>query len=118
MNNQLAKGLMLSWMLMLIYPVFGQDAIYSVAGRVTDAQTGEALPGVSIGYRGTTSTSKTDNDGRYSINLPSLNGVLRFSYVGFRPIEEKIGNRSTINVALVKEVTALEQIVVVGYGTQ
>src|SRR3546814_10028355 len=52
------------------------------------------------------------------LNVPSPNAVLRFSYVGFRSIEERIGNRTTINVALVKDVTTLEQIVVVGYGTQ
>src|SRR3546814_785158 len=118
MDNKLAKCVVLSCMLVLICPVFGQDETHKVVGRVVDAQTGEALSGVSIGYGETTNTTKTDNDGQYSINVPSLNAVLRFSYVGFRSIEERIGNRTTINVALVKDVTTLEQIVVVGYGTQ
>src|SRR3546814_14752391 len=118
MDNKLAKCVVLSCMLVLICPVFGQDETHKVVGRVVDAQTGEALSGVSIGYGETTNTTKTDNDGQYSINVPSLNAVMRFSYVGFRYIEERIGNRTKINVALVKDVTNLEKIVEVGKGTQ
>jgi TonB-dependent starch-binding outer membrane protein SusC len=96
--------------------VFAQDR--SVSGRVTDSETGEGIPGVNILIQGTTSGSVTDIDGSYTVEIPSGETTLLFSYVGYKTQAIDVGNRSTLDVALESDVTALSEIVVVGYGTQ
>lgn len=87
-----------------------------VTGTVND-ETGAPLPGVSILLKGTTRGTTSDLDGKYSISGPS-SGVLVFSFIGYNTIEETIGNRSQININLTPDVSNLEEVVVVGYGTQ
>ena len=87
-----------------------------VKGTVTD-ETGIAIPGVGIKIKGTTQATVTDNDGRYSIEVPA-GGVLVFSYVGYAPQEITVNAETTINVKLVVENANLTEVVVVGYGTQ
>ena len=89
-----------------------------VAGRVTDASTGEPLPGVSIAIKGTTIGTITDVDGRYSLNVTDPSDILIFSFVGYSTREVMVGDQRTIDIALSTLVTALDEIVVVGYGTQ
>lgn len=93
--------------------VTAQDV--QVNGTVSD-ETGAPLPGVTILLKGTTKGTTTDLDGNYSISGPA-SGVLVFSFIGYTPIEETIGNRSRIEVNLVPDVANLEEVVVVGYGT-
>lgn len=88
-----------------------------ITGRVTD-ENGTALSGVSVTLRGTTTGASTNAEGRYSINVPSLNGTLVFSYVGYTTQEVAIGGRSTIDVRLAAATTQLNDVVVVGYGRQ
>ncbi|WP_026969983.1 SusC/RagA family TonB-linked outer membrane protein [Algoriphagus terrigena] len=90
-----------------------QDA--PVSGTVSD-ETGSPLPGVTILLKGTTTGTTTDLDGKYSISGPA-DGVLVFSFIGYTPLEETIGNRSRIDVNLNPDLADLEEIVVVGYGT-
>ncbi len=92
-------------------------AQHTVTGRVSDA-SGEALPGVNIILKGSTSGQVTDVDGRYSIGVPGSDGVLIFSFVGYISQEISVGNRTTIDVELAQDNKALEEVVVVGYGTQ
>ena len=91
---------------------------FRVTGTVTDARTGEPLPGVNIVEQGTTTGVVTNIDGNYSIQVSGSDVALVFSYVGFVTQDVPVGDRSTINVNLVEEVTALDEIVVIGYGTQ
>ncbi len=86
-----------------------------VRGTVAD-ETGTPLPGVTILLKGTTTGTTTDLDGKYSISGPA-DGVLVFSFIGYTPLEETIGNRSLIDVSLSPDLSDLEEIVVVGYGT-
>lgn len=86
-----------------------------VRGTVSD-ETGAPLPGVTILLKGTTKGTTTDLDGKYSISGPA-NGVLVFSFIGYTPIEETIGNRSLIDINLNPDVANLDEVVVVGYGT-
>ncbi len=88
-----------------------------VTGRVTD-ENGTALSGVSVTLRGTATGASTTTDGRYSINVPSLNGTLVFSFVGFTAQEVEISGRSAIDVRLAAATTQLNDVVVVGYGRQ
>jgi TonB-linked SusC/RagA family outer membrane protein len=89
----------------------------SVSGKVTGA-SGEALPGVSIVVKGTTTGVNSDMDGTYSINVPSSNTTLVFSFIGFLTKEISVSGQSRIDVSLDLDVTTLEEVVVVGYGTQ
>ncbi|MGV3541398.1 MAG: SusC/RagA family TonB-linked outer membrane protein [Rufibacter sp.] len=93
------------------------NAQTSITGRVTSG-AGEPLPGVSVVVKGTTAGAATDIDGRYQIQAPATATTLVFSYIGFVPKEEPINGRTSINVTLAEDRQALEEIVVVGYGTQ
>ena len=88
----------------------------TITGVVTD-DSGVPLPGASVVVKGTTTGAVADFDGNYSIQAPST-GVLVFSYVGFSPIEVAINGRTTINASLEVDSSLLDEVVVVGYGTQ
>jgi len=96
------------------YSVFAQN---NITGVVTDAGTGETLPGVNVHIKGTTSGTITDLNGKYSIS--ANNGdILVFSFVGYQNQEVNITNQKVINVSLHEESLGLNEVVVVGYGTQ
>jgi len=90
----------------------------TVTGVVTDASTGEVIPGVNVVVKGTTIGTITDEKGKYSINVPDRNATLVFSFIGYNPQEILLGGRTLLNVALSLDVKRLEEIVVVGYGVQ
>lgn len=90
----------------------------NITGRVTSSDDGSALPGVNVVIKGTTQGTVTDIDGKYSIDVADENTVLVFSSVGFVQQEFVVGGQTIIDVVLNADVTALEEIVVVGYGTQ
>ncbi len=87
-----------------------------VSGTVTD-DSGVPLPGASIVVKGTTTGTVADFDGNYTINVAS-NGVLVFSYVGFTPKEIAVNGKTTVNASLEIDSSLLDEVVVVGYGTQ
>lgn len=91
------------------------NAQSSVTGTVTDEQ-GEALPGVSVLIKGTTSGTVTDMNGGYSIQTDA-DATLVFSFIGYVTEEVVVGPRSVIDVQLPEDVTSLEEVVVIGYGT-
>lgn len=88
-----------------------------VKGQVTDAK-GEPLIGVSVKVKGTNAGASTDINGRYSLTLQDGNGILVFSYIGFVMQEVVVNNRQTVNVVLIADAKSLDEVVVVGYGTQ
>ena len=88
-----------------------------ITGKVAESESGEGIPGVSVLVKGTTRGAITDLDGNYTISASSSD-VLVFSFIGFTSIEENVGNRSIINVAMSPSVQALNEVIVVGYGTQ
>ena len=87
----------------------------TVTGTVTDENG--PMPGVTILLKGTTNGVVTDFDGNYTINEVPPNGVLVYSYVGFVTEEVPVNGQSEINVTLIQDVSALDEVVVVGYGT-
>jgi TonB-dependent starch-binding outer membrane protein SusC len=89
-----------------------------ITGRVTDAATGESLPGVNVIVQGTTIGIVTNTQGNYSITVPDRDAILVFSFVGYETRQIPLENRSVIDVALQSELLALDEIVVIGYGTQ
>lgn len=90
---------------------------FTVSGKVTSAN-GEALPGVTVVLKGTTVGAATDNNGEYSLVLPNNQGTLVFSFIGFTAKEVSVNGQQTVNVSLQEDAQSLEEVVVVGYGTQ
>lgn len=102
--------------LLLSFQTYSQ---ITVSGVVTAASDGLPLPGVSIIDNSNSSVGTvTDFDGNYTITIANPDTNLKFTYVGFKTLVEGINNRTTINVALVDDVASLDEVVVVGYGTQ
>lgn len=89
----------------------------TVKGKVTDKSTGDDLIAVSIQLKGSKTGAASSLNGNYTINGPS-NGTLIFTYLGYQRTEIAINNRTTIDVQLASSDNQLEQVVVVGYGTQ
>lgn len=89
-----------------------------VSGRVVTAEGNEGLPGVNITLKGTTRGTTADGSGNYSFNVPEEGGTLVFSFIGYLTREEVIGNRSVINLSMTVDPKSLNEVVVVGYGTQ
>lgn len=89
----------------------------AVSGKVTDAETGESIPGATVLEKGTQNGVITDFDGNFKIN-PGENAILVISFVGYTNQEVEVGNQTTINITLSEDVKQLAEIVVVGYGTQ
>ena len=108
--------LILLFLLLGSIPVLAQN--WKIDGVVTDA-TGEALAGVSVVIKGTTSGVITDTDGKYSITIDNVsNPVLVFSYIGFDDVEKVITGQQPYNVVMQVSNKALDEVVVIGYGTQ
>ena len=95
---------------------FGQ--VETVTGRVTSQDSPDGLPGVNIYIKGTTQGTVSDIDGAYKLDVPSSTDSIVFSSVGYATQTLLAGNRSVIDVFMLPDVKALNEIVVVGYGTQ
>lgn len=91
---------------------------FKVTGKVVDATTGEALLGVNIVVAGTTIGVVSDIDGNYSLEAPTANASLVFSFIGYTTQTIAIGGRNAIDVKLEQDTKSLEEVVVVGYGVQ
>lgn len=90
----------------------------NVTGIVKDAETGEPLIGVGIKVKDINYGVITDLDGKYSIDLEEGQDVLIYTYIGYETQKVEVGNKTIINIALKTDQTALEGVVVVGYGKQ
>ncbi|RCR69861.1 SusC/RagA family TonB-linked outer membrane protein [Larkinella punicea] len=90
----------------------------NIEGRVTEGEKGEGIPGVSVVLKGTTKGTTTGADGSYRLVVPNTDAVLVFSFVGYESQEVAVGNRTSLNVSLKPDTKTLNEIVVVGYGTQ
>lgn len=89
-----------------------------VSGTVTDAGTGEPLPGVNIMIEGTMTGTVTNIDGEYSLSVDVPDAVLVFSFVGYVTRRVTVGDQQNIDVQLSLDLAELDEVVVVGYGTQ
>ena len=102
--------------LMTHLAVFAQNGI-SVSGTVID-EGGQPLPGASIIIKGTTTGTQTDFDGLYVLNDVPSDGTLVISYIGYSSQEVLVNGQSTIDISLSEDSQTLDEVVVVGYGTQ
>ena len=111
------RNLLLITMIALFFVSIAHGQEKVVTGTVTEADTGDPIPGANVVIKGTSTGSVTDMDGNYSLAATTDQDVLVFSFVGFISQEITIGNQSVIDVALASDVTALSEVVVIGYGT-
>ncbi|MCE7061694.1 TonB-dependent receptor [Dyadobacter sp. CY343] len=106
---------------MLLFLAFGTLSYaqeIDVTGKVTSATDGSPLPGASVLIKGTTNGVPTDAEGNYAIKVPSGQSVLVFSMIGMVAQEIPVGTQTVINAGLQEDARALNEVVVVGYGTQ
>ncbi len=98
-------------------PLKGSLQLLTIKGTVTDAGTGEPLPGVNVVVEGTTTGVITDVQGNYKIEVPNQNSVLIFSFIGY--LTEKLSptGQATLNVSLSPDIRNLDEVVVIGYGS-
>lgn len=87
-----------------------------VSGKITD-EKGEGLPGASVVVKGTSTGTTTDLDGKYKINVPE-ESIIVISFVGYKTSEILVGNQTVIDVKMQLDAEQLEEVVVIGYGTQ
>ena len=96
----------------------GVWAQFTVTGKVIDQTTEEGIPGATIVQLGTTNGTITDIDGNYSLTVSNMTDTLKFSYIGFKTVTKPIQGQSVINMVLESELEELDEVVVIGYGTQ
>jgi TonB-linked SusC/RagA family outer membrane protein len=89
-----------------------------VTGRVTSSSDGQGIPGVNILVKGTATGTVTDVDGNYSIDTPNEDNILVFSSIGYATQEIALNGRTVVDVVMEEDMQGLDEVVVVGYGTQ
>lgn len=114
--RNLLKAVVLCTVLLLSLISYSQDRV--ITGKVTDAKDGAGVAGVTVSVKGTTKGSSTTADGSFSVSVPASATALVFSSVGYTTQEVSVEGKTTVNVSLVVNNTALGEIVVVAYGTR
>jgi TonB-linked SusC/RagA family outer membrane protein len=113
------KGRVRAIAVLILCLAFGiANAQLKVTGKVTEAGTGETIPGVSVIIKGTTRGLTTDANGAYSIEVPDSKSVLVFKSIGYNSIEVTVESKSVIDVELASDARTLSDVVVTGYATQ
>ena len=112
---RLRQGILLCSLLILsVFTAYSQDTV--VQGVITDATTGQSIPGVNVIVKDSSTGTSSDMDGSYSISGISQGDVLVFSFLGFETMEITIGDDDKIDVALAPVTNQLDELVIVGYG--
>lgn len=112
------KSILISTLFVFLCTFANASVQEQVTGTVSDGESGETIPGVSVLVRGTTIGTITDVDGNYAISVTNPDDVLVFSFIGYTTEEIPVEGRSVININLTPVVIDLDEVVVVGYGTQ
>jgi len=114
--NPLRKLCLFAFFCCLSFALWAQAR--TISGVVTSSEKGEALIGVSVIVKGTTIGSITDGSGSFSIQLPSNDQVLTFSYIGYITQNFEVGNQSDLRIVMVESSQMLDEVVAIGYGMQ
>lgn len=120
-RNLLLKGSASNWRIVFLLLGFiitsaASAQTLTVSGNVSDGTL--PLPGVSVVVEGTNQGTNTDFDGNYSLSNVPANATLQFSFMGFSTQEIPVDGRTTVNLTMEEDMAALDEVVVVGYGTQ
>ncbi|WP_242120548.1 SusC/RagA family TonB-linked outer membrane protein [Aestuariivivens sediminicola] len=113
LNARIKRTVFSGIMLFAVFVLYGQNP---VQGTVTSASDGAPIPGVNVIIKGTAQGTATDFDGNFTINA-SPDNVLVFSFLGYKTLEQTVGNQTTMAIVLEEDAAALDEVVVVGYGT-
>ncbi|MCC1484346.1 SusC/RagA family TonB-linked outer membrane protein [Winogradskyella immobilis] len=113
MNKKLFSKWLLFTFIFLPCLIFAQE----IKGKVTDKATSEPILGATVSVKGTTNGTATDIDGNYSISVETFPAVLVFSYLGYERQEITVDSATTLNVEMVEDATALDEVVITGLGT-
>lgn len=110
-------------LLLAILMVLGTIGLLSaqsrqVRGKIISSEDNQGIPGVNVLVKGTQTGSITDADGKFAITVASDNAILVISYVGFTAQEVAVGSQSEVNITLAPDTKTLQDIIVIGYGTQ
>ncbi len=116
-NKPFAAKFWLALVIFITSGILASAQTSSVSGRVSD-EKGELLAGIAVYEKGTTNGTLTDNNGQYTLKLTSADPTLVFSALGYEEQEISVNKRAIVDVALVTVIDELDEIVVVGYGTQ
>jgi len=116
MKRTALKNLILVLFMILAGSSMPLVAQSTVKGRVVDSKTNESLPGVTISVKGTFNGTMTDGDGNYKIDVSSSSEILVFTFVGYKPQEVTVGDRTTIDVNMEQSEINLDEVVVMGYS--
>lgn len=108
------KKILTAFMIMLSMAVFSQEK--TITGKVTDT-FGEPLPGTNIIEKGTSNGAQSDFDGNFSITVNGENSVLEISFIGYTREEVLVGTQNSLTIVLEEDAAALDEVVVIGYGT-
>lgn len=114
---QSGKAMLILVLMTLVTSLSALGQAKIITGTVKDPK-GESLPGVSVLIKGTQKGTSTDADGKFRLNIETPETVLVFSFIGFQPQEVTAGSRTSLNIVLKEDATSLDEVVVVGYGTQ
>ena len=120
-NKQLKRSPLFTVLLLTALLCFCHSRVHAQARNITGKVTGEkgeALPGVTVLLKGTTTGTATDPDGMFALPAPAAGGTLVISFIGYTTQEVAINNRTVINIGLEPDVKALKEVVVIGHGTQ
>jgi len=115
-KRNLLKLCFFTLLCLFVLPALAQIKI--IKGKVTDARDGSSMPGVSIILKGTSIGTNTDNDGNFKLSVPESAATLTVSFIGFVSQEYTLIQGADANIKLVEQAKDLNEVVVVGYGTQ
>lgn len=109
-----------AWLLLIVLWTIPGEAFsqVSITGKVTSRENGETLPGVNVVLKNSSIGSVTGMDGQFQLEIPDPNGILIFSFIGFSSQEVPLNGRSILDVVMTEDTQGLDEVIVVGYGTQ
>ena len=114
-DSRLWRIFLTGYLLVMVMAVAAQPG--TVSGRVLD-ENAQPMTGVDVVVRGTTTGTITNENGYYSLDVPDMQGVLTFSFIGYQTREVEIEGRTQINVEMLPDISELSEVVVIGYGVQ
>lgn len=113
-----SSGRFLLQMMLVLWSAVAIAQTKTVSGKVTAQEDNSSLPGVNVVVKGTSIGTTTDASGAFSLTTTEASPTLVFSFIGYTTAEVAVGNRTTIDLAMVADVKSLQEVVVTGYTTQ
>ena len=117
-SSKVKRGRISMFLLFFLFGLVGWAQEITITGTVTDGETQTPLPGANVIVQGTSNGVTSDLDGKYQIKVPTKESLLEFSFIGYIDQVIEVGDQTTIDITLQADAESLDEVVVVGYGTQ